>query len=310
MFLNSISLKHSSGIHFHSISDKNPSQKNIQTNCSNTFLFVFIFGVLFSFSPGRVMAQGNLLIIPRRVVFEGAKKSEELNIANTGKDTATYIISVINIRMNEDGSFEQISEPDSGQSFAGSYLRFFPHKVTLAPNEGQVVKIQLTKTNELTSGEYRSHVYFRAVPDEKPLTEKEPAPAKDAEPIKVLLTPIFGITIPVIIRVGESSTKVKFSDLSFAMVNDTIPAVNVTFNRTGNMSVYGGIKVDYISDDGKTTTVGNVKGIAVYTPNPKRRFQIQLAKEPGIDYHKGKLHITYTTDVKTDKFTEGEIVLK
>ena len=40
----------------------------------------------------KIMAQGNLLLTPRRVVFEGAKKSMDLNLANTGKDTARYVI--------------------------------------------------------------------------------------------------------------------------------------------------------------------------------------------------------------------------
>lgn len=49
--------------------------------------------------------------MPRRVVFEGAKKYEELNLANTGKDTARYVISLIHVRMKEDGSFIEINEP-------------------------------------------------------------------------------------------------------------------------------------------------------------------------------------------------------
>ena len=38
---------------------------------------------------------------------------------------------------------------------------------------------------------------------------------KDTTTISVRLTPIFGITIPVIIRVGESTAKVTLSDLAF-----------------------------------------------------------------------------------------------
>ena len=77
------------------------------------------------------MAQGNLLVTPKRVVFEGNKRSEELNLANIGKDTATYIISFIQIRMKEDGMFERITQPDPEQNFADKNLRFFPRTVTL-----------------------------------------------------------------------------------------------------------------------------------------------------------------------------------
>src|SRR5580700_8466443 len=125
-----------------------------------------LYGLVLLCGTTSAFGQGDLLISPLRVTFEGSKKSQEINLANVGKDTATYIISVQDIKMNDDGSFEQITTPEPGQNFAGPYLRFFPRKVTLAPNEAQVVKIQLIKTNELQPGEYRSHLYFRAVPDE------------------------------------------------------------------------------------------------------------------------------------------------
>jgi P pilus assembly chaperone PapD len=74
--------------------------------------------------PDHGFAQGDLLITPRRVVFEGSKRSMDLNLANTGQDTAVYAISLIQIRMKEDGGFETITEPDPGQRFADRYLRF------------------------------------------------------------------------------------------------------------------------------------------------------------------------------------------
>ena len=267
-----------------------------------------IFGILL-FSPASLKAQGNLLITPRRVVFEGPKKSMDLNLANTGTDTATYAISLVQIRMKDDGSFETITEPDPGQHFADSYVRFFPRSVTLGPNEAQVVKIQLIKTNELTEGEYRSHFYFRAVPRQKPLGEEDKI--KDSTTISVKLIPVFGITIPVIIRVGESTTKVSLSDLTFHTLNDTIPQLNMVMNRSGNMSVYGDLAVDYVSLQGKVTRVGIANGVAVYTPNLLRRFQFPLNRVPGVDFKAGTLRVLYSasSDVKPVRYAEAELVL-
>ena len=126
-------------------------------------------------SPQYAHSQGNLLITPRRVVFEGIKKTQELNLANTGKDTAKYNVSIVQYRMKEDGSFQEITTPDEGQNFADKFIRFFPRTVTLAPNEAQVVKMQLIKTDQLKPGEYRSHVYFRAVPKQTALGAEEKA---------------------------------------------------------------------------------------------------------------------------------------
>ena len=121
--------------------------------CVSLLFCLITFTLLF---PLTIAAQGNLLVTPRRVVFEGTKRSVDLNLANIGQDTATYAISLIQIRMKEDGSFETISTPDPGQNFADQNLRFFPRSVTLPPNEAQVVKVQLLRTNQLTPGEYRS----------------------------------------------------------------------------------------------------------------------------------------------------------
>jgi P pilus assembly chaperone PapD len=254
-------------------------------------------------------AQGNLLITPRRVVFEESKKSMDLNLANIGNDTATYTISIVQIRMKEDGGFETITQPDPDQLFADKYIRFFPRSVTLGPNESQVIKVQLTKTSELTPGEYRSHFYFRAVPKPKPLGENEEK--IDTSTISIQLTPVFGITIPIIIRIGASTTKVTISDLNLKTVNDTVPNFSLIFNRSGNMSCFGDLTVDHVSPQGKITRVGIANGIAVYTPNPRRRFQFNLRNVPEVDYKTGSLKVTYsaTSDVKPVKYAEAELTL-
>ena len=266
-------------------------------------------GILFFFAAD-LNAQGNLLITPRRIVFDGSKRSIDLNLANTGQDTATYAISLVQIRMKDDGGFEIITDPDPGQRFADKYIRFFPRSVTLGPNEAQVVKVQVTRSNDLTDGEYRSHFYFRSVPKARPLGEKEAA--QDTTSISVRLTPIFGITIPVIIRVGESTTRITMTDLSFKTVNDTIPRFSFVFNRTGNMSVYGDITVDYISTQGKITRVGIANGVAVYTPNSLRQFQFNLNIVPGVDFRSGTLRVIYSapSDVKPLRYAEAELNLK
>jgi hypothetical protein len=276
-------------------------------NTGNLFFAFSAALILFSSS---LKAQGDLLLYPKRIVFEGSKKSQTLNLANSGKDTVRYLISVIQIRMKKDGGFENISQADSGQYFADKYFRFFPRSVVLAPNEAQSVKIQLVSNSERQTGEYRSHIYFRAEPLKKPLGEA--APIKDSTSISVNLTAIFGISIPIIIRVGESTTGVTISNASFQFQKDSIPNLKASFHRTGNMSVYGDISVDHISVQGKETRIGTVKGMAIYTPNLVRDFDLVLDKNAGVDYRKGKLRIAYTTqpDAKSEKIAETELQLK
>jgi hypothetical protein len=275
---------------------------------SSLIFFAGLAG-FFTLTINNSSAQGNLLITPKRVVFEGSKRSIDLNLANNGEDSATYAISIVQIRMKEEGGFETITEPDPGQQFADKNIRFFPRAVTLGPNEAQVVKVQAIKLNELAAGEYRSHFYFRAIPKTAPLGEKETN--IDTTTISVKLTPIFGITIPVIIRIGENNSKVTLSELSFHTVNDTVPSLSLTLNRTGTMSVYGDLTADHVSLQGKITRVGAANGVAVYTPNSIRRFQFNLNKVPGIDYTSGTLRIIYSapSDVKPARYAEAELNL-
>jgi len=256
----------------------------------------------------RLMAQGDLLIYPKRVSFEGSARTQQISLSNTGKDTARYVISFIQIRMKEDGKFEQITQPDSGQYFSDKHVRIFPRAVTLAPNEGQVIKIQVSQSNKLLAGEYRSHLYFRAVNIEKPLGDSI---KKETTGVSVKIVPVFGFSIPVIIRIGDNDTKVSLSDLKVEKEDSASSVLKLQFHRTGNMSVYGDISVQHISDGGKITQVAHVKGISVYSPNKRRDIKIDLENKPGLNYHAGKLRVIYTTstEAKPEKLASAELTL-
>jgi len=263
------------------------------------------------FFPFNTRAQGNLLITPKRVVFEGNKRSMDLNLANIGDDTATYAISLIQIKMTDEGGFEAVTEPEAGQRFASPYIRYFPRTVTLGPNEAQTVKLQLVRSSTLETGEYRSHLYFRAVPVEKPLGGEEET-VSDPSSISVKLTPIFGITIPAIIRVGQPAVSVTITDPVLRFENDTLPRLGIVFNRTGDYSSYGDLAIDHVSPQGTVTRVGVANGVAVYTPNTIRRFEVTLINTKDVDLTTGRLLITYSapSDVKPEKYAEAVLLLK
>jgi hypothetical protein len=96
------------------------------------------------------------------------------------------------------------------------------------------------------------------------------------------------------------------------MRNDTLPELSMTFNRIGNMSVFGDITVDHVSVKGKITRVGIVSGIAVYTPNTRRRFQLILNSDQEIDFKTGILRVVYSasSDVKPLRLAEAELSLR
>jgi hypothetical protein len=253
-------------------------------------------------------AQGDLLIYPKRIVFDGSKRTQDLNLVNNGTDTARYVISVLQIRMKEDGSFENITQPDPDQKFADKHFRFFPRSVVLGPKEAQTVKVQLVQFSSLLAGEYRSHLYFRAEETQKPIGFEKPK--VDSGKISISIKPIYGLSIPVIIRSGESNTQISLSKIDFQFEQDSIPVLQMNLNRSGNMSIYGDFAVDYISPEGKETRVAFIKGVAVYTPTRTRKIRLALDRNSGVDYSKGSLHIVFTeTSGKVQKIAQYQLNL-
>ncbi|MFV8369936.1 molecular chaperone [Flavobacterium sp. LB2R40] len=240
-----------------------------------------------------LLAQGDLMVFPKRIVFDGVQsRVQNVNLSNTGKDTTTYKLSYNQIQMDEDGKFNTIEEPEENQNFASPFLRYYPRTITLAPNESQIVKIQLIKTSELKEGEYRSHLYFRAVPKIK-LLEIETTATDTLKPkgLDIQLTPVYGISIANIITIGPANTVVTLSNLALLASQD----LYLDINRTGNQSAYGELDVNYISPKGISTNVGLIKGFAIYAPGNLRRTKIKLNTIPNIDFSKGKLQVLYFT---------------
>jgi len=193
--------------------------------------------------------------------------------------------------------------------FADPYLRYFPRTVTLAPRESQVLRMQLRRRPDMEPGEYRSHMYFRAVPEERALGDDDIL--EDSAAIGIRLIPIFGITIPVIVRIGETNVSVTLSDLKVSKREDGTQWLSLTFNREGNKSVYGDLIVEHTMPGREPIQVGIVRGIAVYTPNALRRFSLQLRPPEGLDLSSGKLSIRFISgnEASPEIFAATELTL-
>ena len=85
--------------------------------------------------------------------------------------------------------------------------------------------------------------------------------------MSVKLTPIFGITIPVIVRNGDLDVKVALSDLAVVPDKDK-KKLTFKLTRQGNKSAYGDVKVEYMpAGGGAPVVVGEITRLAVFTPN-------------------------------------------
>ncbi|MBP7134817.1 MAG: molecular chaperone, partial [Sphingomonadaceae bacterium] len=146
------------------------------------------------------IAAGDLLVAPTRVILDGSRGTEVV-LNNIGSEPATYRISLELRRMLPDGSLEEIdpAKADSHDATTLGMISYAPRRVVLPPNQPQSIRIGVRAPQGLPDGEYRAHMLFRAIPDAKPV--ESGAGRKDG--VSIALTPIYGVTIPIIVRQGS-----------------------------------------------------------------------------------------------------------
>lgn len=252
------------------------------------------------------MAQGgfgDITVTPTRIVLEGRQRSGTITLANTGAKKATYRISVVNMRMTENGGFQEIQEGKAlpGENFAEGLFRYAPRQVTLEPGQAQTIRIATRKPAGLLPGEYRSHLLIRAIPDSSAGQSIE---RKPGDGIEVSLAVIAGVALPVIVRHGEVSAETSLSDFTYnpapAAGSDGNASLAFRINRSGNASVYGDLAATYFapqSDEG--LLIGEINQLAVYIPNTHRLVKMLLVQPEGITLESGgRIVVTYRTPPK------------
>jgi P pilus assembly chaperone PapD len=248
---------------------------------------------------------GSLLVAPTRVVFGGTRRTAEISLINTGNRAATYRISLIRLRMSDRGDVQEITEGRPGERFADALVRFSPQQVTLEPRVAQTVRIALRAPADLETGEYRSHLLFRELPSSGP-----PAGESKAEGVSIRLIPIFGVSIPVIVRHGALPSLLVLEGTRLVDSSPGEQALEVTLRREGGSSVYGNLDVAYLPARGGRVEVGRVQGVAVYTPNLSRLVRIPLHRLEAGALSRGRLEVTFVaTDAVTPMVALAEIAL-
>ena len=182
---------------------------------------------------------GDLLVAPTRIVLDG-RKGAEVILNNIGDEPATYRVSVVFRRMTEDGGLEDVEQPDAGDKAAEDMILYQPRKVVLPPRQPQAIRIIARAPQGLPDGEYRVHLLFRAIPPATPVVA-----AAASEPVKGLqfrLTPIYGVTIPVIVRLGNLQATAGIANVHLEK-SDGKQAVALDLSRTGSRSSYGEVRV-------------------------------------------------------------------
>jgi hypothetical protein len=250
-------------------------------------------------APTNQFNLSDIMIAPTRVVFDTKTRTAEIALINQSAKTFTYRVSFMHLRMTDTGGMIEINEPGAGELFADDLVRFTPKQVILEPKKTQIVRLQLRKPADLVEAEYRSQLLFRIVP---PATTEAGATDDGGKGISIKLIPVYGISIPIIVRHGNLNSNVTIADTSIDPATETaLPVLNLSLNRTGTMSVFGDISVEWAPVKGEPVIIGRITGISVYTPNTKRIVKVSLKMPKDTKLIGGKLHIRYVDPLIGDK---------
>ncbi len=230
-------------------------------------------------------AAGDLLVAPTRVILDG-RRGTQVILNNVGAEETTYRISLEVKRMGEDGRLDDIdpASASDAEKAALGLVRFAPRRVTLPPNQPQSIRIGLNPSETLPDGEYRVHMLFRAIPKTQAVTDD--AAGKD---LKIQLIPLYGITIPIIVRKGELSATAALANARMGR-DEEGPVLELDATRKGTRSVYGEFRV---MKPGQAKPIVVQKGIAIYPEIEKRKVDLPLSEEEAAAIRGGEVIIAY-----------------
>src|SRR5690348_7604566 len=213
---------------------------------------------------------GDLLVAPTRILLDG-RKGTEIVLNNIGDAPATYRISVEFRRMTPDGNLEDVTEPTAAEKAAADMIVYAPRRVTLAPHEPQSIRIAARPPQGLPDGEYRVHLLFRAIPPSTPVVQA--AAAKEPEKgLKFELIPVYGVTIPVIVRLGNLQAMAGIANVHLDK-KDGNPVVSLDLSRSGQRSTFGEVRV---LKAGVKDPIALQKAVAVYTEINTRHVSLPV----------------------------------
>jgi P pilus assembly chaperone PapD len=246
---------------------------------------------------------GDLLVAPTRIILDG-RRGTEIVLNNVGDEPATYRISVEFRRMTHEGQLADVTEPTPQEKAAADMIIYAPRRVTLAPNEPQSIRIAARPPQGLPDAEYRVHLLFRAIPPATPVVQ---ASAEQPKGLHLQLVPIYGVTIPVIVRLGNLQATAGISNVALEK-KDGKPAVGLELSRSGTRSTFGEVRV---YKPGIKEPIAIQKAVAVYTELSERHVQVPIE-----DTYKGAIEgpvsVEYleTFEDGVEKLAETQAVLR
>ncbi|MFT4731647.1 MAG: fimbrial chaperone protein [Gammaproteobacteria bacterium] len=264
---------------------------------------IIAVGILLSFFTS---AQANLLVTPKRIVFDERERTQQVVLINASNQRRSYRLEWVEQKQIDGGAYRLLKEEDAqGRKKASDIMRFSPRQVRLGPGERQVVKILARRKANMEPGEYRSHLLFSALPLE---TE---ASNDMVDGMSMKLNVLVSYSIPVMLNVNYKSPQIFVSDVQVneqPEKDNKFADVIVTLNKTGNYSTYGKVKAYFKADNQDSfKEVGLLNGVSIFAEANVYIANLTWSDAP--EARRGELKIRYEGDAEFSGTTFTEEVL-
>ena len=241
----------------------------------------------------------NMSIYPYAVDFDASsnKRVASINVSNPTNEKKTYRVSVIDMKQNPDGSYEEIPSDKRPDDSAAPFITFSPKQFTLEPRERQTVNISRKPLLNVPDGDYTSHLKLQEV--------DTPAEADDSQATKNLSIELkfkYNLTIPVYIKKGKTAGIVKILSVTPEQKNDKSYLLVKLYRTEGNKYFRGTITVAL----GKKV-ISEVKNIRIYPSTTERIVSLPLEYTTALTGK--KVRIVYKNETEKGNISEMEFVL-
>jgi hypothetical protein len=145
---------------------------------------------------------------------------------------------------------------------------------------------------------------FRAIPPATPVVQAEGEKPKG---VQFKLTPVYGVTVPVIVRLGNLQAAAGISNVHLEK-RDGTQSIDLDLTRTGSRSTFGEVRV---VKAGVKDPIAVQKGVAVYTEIGQRHVSLVIP-EASAAAASGKVTVEYleTFDDGTHLLAQTDAVLR
>jgi P pilus assembly chaperone PapD len=244
---------------------------------------------------------GDVNLAPKRLILSPRERAGQITLFNRGTGPAIYRVSLKDMAMTPAGSLVPADQADPALkaklNSAGSLLIFSPKRVELAPGQSQVIRIAAKMSEIGTATEYRSNLVVSVEPSASAGFDISQAVTNNPKQLHLQIIPIFGISVPIFVRTSVAPPAAAWTAAALSRTPQGYH-LHAELQRKADHSVYGDVEVT-CDKAGKPVSLGQMRGIGVYSEIDSRQVDMDLKTPDGVTGLSGSCKLNFTDGEKS-----------